>query len=104
MKSLELSKAEPTSDTGRPPLKKHPSGFSPRAVEESRNQRKTKRQIMQEEVANFEKALSEDEVKRMMLDEGLTENQRCLILLKKPGIDQQSYMFRNCRAIFKDNE
>ena len=59
---------------------------------------------MEEEVANFQKALSEDEIKRLMLEEGLSETQRCLVLLKKPELDQQSYMFRNCRGIFTGNE
>lgn len=34
----------------------------------------------------IEKAISDDEVNRMMLDEDLTETQRCLALLKKPDI------------------
>ena len=37
------------------------------------------------------------------MDEVLSETQRCLILLKKPELDQQSYMFRNCRSIFTEN-
>lgn len=49
---------------------------------------KSKKQIIEEEVANFQKALSEDEVKRLLLDEGLTETQRCIVLLKKPELDQ----------------
>jgi len=48
--------------------------------------------------------MSEDEVNRMMLDEDLTEIQRCLVLLKKPDIKQQSYMFINFRSIFKNNK
>lgn len=51
----------------------------------------------------MEKAMSEDEVNRMMLEEEMNEVQRCLALLKKPDSVQHSYMFRNYRLIFKDN-
>ena len=66
-------------------------------------QQKTRKQILEEENANFQKALSEDEIRRHTLEEGLSETQRCLVLLKKPELDQQSYMFRNCRSIFAGN-
>jgi serine/threonine-protein phosphatase 4 regulatory subunit 4 len=32
--------------------------------------------------------LSEDEIKRLTIDENLSEIQRCLVLLKKPEHDQ----------------
>jgi hypothetical protein len=35
----------------------------------------------------MEKAMSDDEVNRMMLDEDLSEAQRCIVLLKKPDIN-----------------
>ena len=34
----------------------------------------------------IDQAMSEDEVNRMMLEEDLTEAQRCLVLLKKPDL------------------
>ena len=57
---------------------------------------------MEEEVYK-QQALSEDEIKRLTIEDGLTEIQRCLLLLKKPDHDQQSYVFRNCKSIFKSN-
>ena len=63
---------------------------------------KFKNKILVEEVFK-QQALSEDEIKRLTIEESLTETQRCLVLLKKPDHDQQSYVFRNCKSIFKAN-
>lgn len=69
--------------------------------------RKNSSKVMGEDQEIFKKALeqamSEDEVNRMMLEEDLNEEQRCVTLLKKPDSRQHSYMFRNYRLIFKDN-
>ena len=52
----------------------------------------------------MQQALSEDEIKRLSIEDGLTEIQRCLVLLKKADHDQQSYVFRNCKSIFRGNK
>jgi len=44
------------------------------------------KKILEEEVYK-QQALSEDEIKRYTIEEGLTEVQRCLVLLKKPDHD-----------------
>ena len=43
---------------------------------------KLKAKILEDEVYK-QQAMSEDEIKRFTIDEGLTEAQRCLVLLKK---------------------
>lgn len=48
---------------------------------------KNKNKILVEEVFK-QQALSEDEIKRLTIEESLTETQRCLVLLKKPDHDQ----------------
>ena len=64
---------------------------------------KSQKSILEEEKYTMQQAIAEDEIIRLTLDEGLSEIQRCVILLKKPEHDQQSYVFRNCRSIFKGN-
>ena len=44
------------------------------------------KKILEEEVYK-QQAISEDEVKRFTIDEGLSEVQRCLVLIKKPEHD-----------------
>ena len=43
--------------------------------------------ILEDEVYK-QQAMSEDEIKRFTIDEGLTECQRCLVLLKKQDHEQ----------------
>lgn len=45
------------------------------------------KKILEEEVYK-QQALSEDEIKRFTIEEGLSEVQRCVVLLKKPEHDQ----------------
>jgi len=46
-----------------------------------------KSKILEDEVYK-QQAMSEDEIKRFTIDEGLTEVNRCLVLLKKFDHDQ----------------